>query len=344
MAAQAQVSKSWGGLQAVYVAPFRDFAVWPKDTVISPLYRHVVLEIMKRPASTLDLEHLGWLRYTCGALNCEVENVYLPKFRVGVLHPQTSQKHVSRIAGRLLAAAEALGADYLICIDLTLDTYLSVDVSRYAIDRLLEAVHEFQAELHDLVTGHAGRLGGWVGIHTWRSSAPWEPKLHAHLVFPNIAMSADKKFYRLRPLLDVRAVRDIWRKVCLKRGWIHDLQDVNLKARYIPMTDRRKCLGRLQYMFRMPRVDIAKCSVEPKDLAAADMEFLAGLMGYTTRCRAFGYCTRLKKLGVVVAVLKNPPCPICGNELYNTHDRMKTLPAGIPTMQFDHGGHITRLK
>ena len=336
--------KSWGGLQPVYVAPYRDFAVWPKDVIISPLYRHVVLTTLARAESTLDFEHLGWLRYECSALNCEVENVYLPKFRVGVLHPQTSQKHVSRVAGRLMASAEALGADNLICIDLTLDTYLSVDVSPYAIARLLEAVKEFQAELHKVITGHTGQLGGWVGIHTWRSIAPWEPKLHAHLVFPNVALGADKKFYRLRPLVDVRAVRNIWRKVCLKRGWIHDLQDVNLKARYIPMTDRRKCLGRLQYMFRLPRVDIAKCGVAPSELAPDDLTFLGKLMSYTTRCRAFGFCTRLKKLGVVVAILKNPPCPICGNELWNSHEKLKTLPNGIPTLQFDPGGHINRLK
>lgn len=334
-------TKHWGGLEPVYVAPYREFAVWPKDVVMSPLYRHVVLEVMREPETSLNFRHLGWARYECRAETCEVDRVYLPKFEVGTMHPYTSQKHTARIAGKIFSALEAMKCDHMICIDLTIDNFLARDISPYAISQMTKAVKDFQQGLHDLITGHKGKVGGWMAIHTWSSMEPYEPKLHAHLVLPNLALGEDSNLHRFSPMLNVRAVRDIWRRVMLSRGWIHELQEeVNLKVRYIPLKERRRCLGRLQYMFRLPRVDIARCEAEVKGFSEADFTFLSKLMMYSTRQRAFGFCTRLKKLGVVVAELKNPPCPICGHELQNMKEKVKFLPDDIPILQFDSAGRF----
>lgn len=330
--------KSWGGLQPVYVAPYPNFSLeadrWKLQ--VSSKYRDLI-KALGLADHVLELKYLGYKGYACLALNCGVDKVYYPMYKCGSLHPYANQKHVSRVCSNLFSKIEATKADYVICIDLTLDKFFSAYPDYKRIKMLQGAVKDFFAHLqHELNKTHPSQLGGWAAVHTWSSLDPLSPKLHAHLALVNMALNKkEKTLYRIQPFIDHHLVKLLWAQACKKLGWVEEGQAVDVHLRLIAVRDRAKLFSRLKYMFRKPIVDLNEnlLSFGPEDL-----DFARHLINYVPRIRALGYMTRLKAYAICRKI-RNPLCPICGAELHFI-GKFRDLPPGVVKACLDKQGNI----
>ena len=326
---------SWGGLQPVYVTRLPKSFAWEKlDTADLP---STFVDLFRRSNINLDLlsfRKLGYRAWKCVNPNCEIDTIYLPMVKCGIYHPWNSFKHASRCVARIMPRIEFMekrGADYLICLDLTTPHY---DHFRKdpdgTIRKLRKAVNHFLQELHkELFPGKKSKLGGFYSLHTWKTTKPLDFHFHVHLQLFNVAFDG-KAFHRFHPFLDLRKVREAWRKSLLKFGlWAEPspiLPDVH--DHYIKLENRPRLVHRLRYIYRRPLEDLAKY-LTPQDLEGLDVEWVRWLIRYTPRQVFVGFATSLKRLGFACPKSDSLICPVCGHPM-RRGEFYPDLPPGTP--------------
>jgi len=314
----------------------------PRQRIVKDVYRVLVEQLGYNTDVVLAFKLDGWAAYRCPAANCDLEEVYHPIIRCGRLHPYVSYKHSSRAAANVLDRVIALGCDYVLCLDLTIDADRSDRVGPADVREMYKAAGEFLKELYRLLYPRKkGSFGGWAAVHIWKTQTPVQPKLHLHLVIPNVVRDGDR-LVRFHPYLNPRVIRLAWHIVSKKHGWIDPDQVPNVRVRYIKVADRSKLIARLTYMFRRPIEDLNVFLNEDMLNDHPDWDFIQRVIEYSPRLRAVGFCVRLKSLGIIVPKSKTPICPICGSSLIKV-GQLRKLPPGIGYYTFNVQGKLEKI-
>lgn len=331
-------SDSWGGLQPVYVHLLPK-PLMPTFAQDGDYTRFDVSDDLRRLGARLDLPpdvfsstFEGYKLFECLNENCGLDRVYLPMVSTGIYHPYRSSKHSGRCVAQALDVLDFIvgisPADYVQFICLTAPGWVSKDLLDYdTMGRFKKAIGYFLEDLHHrLFPRQRSKFGALFAVHTWRSTTPLVPHLHAHLVLPNVAYNSDeKKFYRFNPRLDAEVVKECWREALIRVGfWDRvdvELPDVHLQ--YVSLNpfdseERAQLVHHVRYIFRLPLADLnerlAREDVEALDL---DIRFARYLLDYTTRRHRWGWMTNLKRFngGPICRKSNSQPCPVCGSEL-----------------------------
>jgi hypothetical protein len=122
----------------------------------------------------------------------------------------------------------------------------------------------------------------------------------------------DGKFIRFRPYFDVDFIREIWRESLRSVGLNFDVVDV--KVRYVKLSNRASVVHRVKYASRHPLIDIASYYVDRDYEGLSDglRDWYLKLIYYVNRRVCGGFLRKLSKLVGDVEVKR--VCPICGSE------------------------------
>jgi hypothetical protein len=286
----------------------------------------------------------GYKLFECGNQNCDVEKVYQPMLDTGVYHPYRSIKHSARCVAQALDVldfiTEISPADFVQLICLTVPAWVSKGLLDYkdTMGRFKKAVRYFLDNLHDqMFPRRPSHFGALYAIHTWRSSKPLEPHLHAHIILPNVTYnSGEKKFYRFNPRLAEGVVKECWRRALIRVGFWDavdlELPDVHLQycsLNPLNIEDWARLVHHIKYIFRLPLADMNE-RLERPDVEVLDLDerFARYLFDYVTRRHRLGWMTNLKRFGggPVCSKSTTQPCPMCGSEMNYLGRVLSNLP------------------
>jgi hypothetical protein len=216
---------------------------------------------------------------------------------------------LSRFVNKLFRLRD-LGVDYLICFDLTVPEEFSLNWASnvdFGVRKLKEAFKFFvrclEAKFH-------GELGYFYNIHVWGTKS-LKPHFHVHSSFCNVVFK-DDRFIRFRPYFDVDFIRQIWKESLRSVGLNVDVVDV--KVRYVKLSNRASVVHRVKYASRHPLIDIAAYYVNNgyEGLSDGLRDWYLKLIYYVNRRVCGGFLRKLSKLVGDVDV--KHVCPICGSE------------------------------
>jgi len=349
-------SKSWGGLQPVYVtrvakSPAPSFVLSaPFCRSINPRYAELLRAIDISPEYTLKFELLGFKAYSCKTKKCGVGGVFLPIVSCGCYHPHVSNRHTSRCVAQLMEKINFLEkhtpTDYLLKLDLTLPAWVSKRKNPADLKLLRKAVNIFLKKLSSLLFHHKSQLGGFYAIHIWKTTKPLEPHLHVHLNLLNVAYNSKQKtFHRFKPFLNHHSVKVAWRNSLRSVGlWDNPVASFlpDCHIGFIKLCDRPRVAHRIRYVFRKPIVDL-NSNIGNCDLSNPDSNWAHYLLKYTPRQVCVGWMVALKRFDFVSSKSLSPICPCCGNFLHYEY-RLKAIPPDIPWFTIDPGGGFVKVE
>lgn len=347
-----------GGGEPVYVtiqsqivgdSPFVLASSFYRD--LNPLYVDFIRSLDVDPEKALKFDIHGFKHYSCSNNSCWVGSVYCPIVTCGRYHPHASSRHTSRCVARIMEKVEFVEkhtpADYLIGIDLTCPAWVSRSKRYGDLKKLRKAVNLFLKNLHrELFRDHKSQLGGFYGIHVWKTSKPIEPHYHVHLNLFNVGYNRnDKMFHRFKPFISEHRVKLAWKKSLVAVGLWNLVSEPELPdawVHFIKLSDRGRVAHRIRYVFRKPIVDLNE-HIGNCDLSDLDNVWVRFLLGYTPRQTFVGFATSLKRFGFNSNKSCLPRCPICGGKL-RLVDMVSEIPPDIRWFSLDRAGKLVEIK
>jgi hypothetical protein len=244
------------------------------------------------------------------------KNVYVPNLlHVGRFSPFRKWRNVapslSRFVNKLFRLRD-LGVDYLVEFDLTVPGEVSLSWSNDVDEgvRLLKSA--FKLFVRCLESKFNGRLGYFFNVHVWGTRS-LKPHFHIHSCFCNAVMKEDGKLIRFRPFFDVDFIRQIWKESLRGVGLRVD-GNVDVKVRYVKLSNRAGVVHRVKYASRHPLIDIASYFVDRDYEGLSDglRDWFLKLIYYVNRRICGGFLRKLSKLVGDVEVKR--VCPVCGDD------------------------------
>jgi len=352
---------SWDGLQPVYVttlhkSPTPTPAPAPSFVLAGSFYRFInpaYAEFLK--SLDIDIERdlkfelKGFKAYSCKTQGCGVDGVFLPIVSCGRYHPHVSHRHASRCVARVMEKIEFIEkhapATHLIKLDLTVPGWVSKRMHSDDLRLIRRAVNVFLKKLAPMLFHQKSSVGGFYGVHIWKTTKPLEPHLHVHLNLLNVAYNAkDKTFHRFKPLIDHRKVKAAWREALRSVGMWDDPSPSSLPdcyVGYVALASRVRLMGRIRYVFRKPITDLNK-NICNCDTSQADPAWVGHVLNYTPRQVFVGWAVSLKRFGFHSSNSILPRCPCCGVPL-EYDGRITEIPPEVPWFSIDQGGGLVQV-
>jgi hypothetical protein len=242
------------------------------------------------------------------------KNVYVPNLLyVGKFSPFRKWRNVapslSRFVNKLFKLRD-LGVDYLVEFDLTIPQEVSLSWSNDVDEGVRVLKRAFKLFVKCLESKFGGQLGYFFNVHVWGTRS-LKPHFHIHSCFCNAVMK-DGRFIRFRPFFDVDFVREVWRESLRSVGLKVDVVDV--KVRYVKLSNRASVVHRVKYASRHPLIDIASYYVNNSYEGLSDglRDWYLKLIYYVNRRVCGGFLRKLSKLVGDVEVKR--VCPVCGDD------------------------------
>jgi hypothetical protein len=269
------------------------------------------------------------------------KTVYIPKYakKNELLKKAISRRSgVCRLADQLYEFAElSEKADYLMCLDLTVPRWAT---DSKEMDNEREKVKTaFQLFRERLVREfYRFDLGFIANYHPWGSKS-LEPYLHVHIAYLNVCLienGEDIEIVRFKPYYtkeELERIREIWKECLIAVGYrIPEQTKIDLKFKYIPLSDRGRVVHRLSYMSRSPIIDLVRYFILNDREPNIDDEWAKYLLSYENRRHVYGF---FRKLSYYIEKLrakrgkkeqngeqngheKKRYCPICGSNVEYT--------------------------